>query len=218
MFFSYSLRVITMMNYIWSGMMVIAVIFGAITGKLDAVSAAAVDGAKNAVAMTIEFLGVMCFWTGLVRIASRSGFILMISNMLMPITRLCFPNLPKNSAAMHSIVMNITANLLGLANAATPLGLNAMRELQKINPNPHDTASDDMCMFVVLNTASIQLIPTSLIVLRRAAGSADPFEVLTPVWIAGACALTVGFICAKLFCLRSRTTYKYNTKILRARS
>ncbi len=207
-----------MMNYIWSGMMIVAVIFGAVTGRLDGVSAAAVDGAKNAVAMTIEFLGVMCFWTGLVRIASKSGFILMISSLLMPVTRLCFPNLSKNSPAMHSIVMNITANLLGLANAATPLGLNAMRELQKINPNPHDTASDEMCMFVVLNTASIQLIPTSLIVLRRAAGSTNPFEVLTPVWIAGSCALAVGFICARVLCIRSGTTYKHDTKILRARS
>ena len=207
-----------MMNYIWSGMMILAVVFGACTGRLDAVSAAAVDGAKNAVTMTLEFLGVMCFWTGLVKIASRSGYILLISNMLMPVTRLCFPNLQKNSPALQSIVMNMTANILGLANAATPLGLNAMKELQKINPNSHDTASDEMCMFVVLNTASIQLIPTTLIVLRRATGSADPFEIMAPVWIVGACALLVGIICAKLLCIKSRETYKYGSKILRSRS
>lgn len=206
-----------MMNYIWSGMMILAVIFGACSGNLDAVSSAAVDGAKNAVTMTLEFLGVMCFWTGLVKIASRSGFILMISNMLLPLTKLCFPRLSKNSPAMQSIVMNMTANILGLANAATPLGLNAMKELQKINPNSHDTASDEMCMFVVLNTASIQLIPTTLIVLRRATGSADPFEILMPVWIVGGCALIVGIICAKLMQGRSRVTYKYGSQILRSR-
>ncbi|MDD4688682.1 MAG: nucleoside recognition domain-containing protein [Eubacteriales bacterium] len=207
-----------MMNYVWTGMMLISVIFGIFTGRLDQVSAAVVDGGKNAVMMTVEFVGIMCFWTGLVRIASRSGFILMISNLLMPITKLCFPNLPRNSAAMHSIVMNMTANILGLANAATPLGLNAMRELQKVNNNPKDTASDDMCMFVVLNTASIQLIPTTLIVLRRATGSIAPFEILTPVWIVGSCALIVGIICAKIFCSRSPVTYKYGAKILNTRS
>ena len=171
-----------MMGYIWGGMIVAAVLFGAVTGQTEAVAQASLDGAKAAVEMAFGLLGMMCFWSGLLEVAKRAGLTEKLARCLRPLTRLLFPHLSSDSPAMTAMVMNMTANFLGLSNAATPLGLAAMIELQKVAPQK-GRASDEMCTFVVINTASISLIPTTVIALRSAAGSSDPFAIIVPVWI-----------------------------------
>lgn len=192
-----------MMGYIWGGMIVIAFFFSLLTGNIETVAQSALTGAENAVNMSLDLLGMMCFWSGLLEIAKQSGLTEKLAKCIRPLTRLLFPRLKPDSPAVTAMVMNMTANFLGLSNAATPLGLAAMAELDKINPQKEE-ASDEMCMFVVINTASITLIPATVITLRAAAGSADPFSIILPVWICSVLALTVGVATAKLLSKRKR--------------
>ena len=192
-----------MMNYIWGGMILLSLIVSVFTGQVEATSAAAVSGAADAVETCIALLGIMCLWTGLAKIGERAGLVKMLAKILRPLTRLMFPKLDKDSSVLGSIVMNMVANLFGMGNAATPLGLKAMNELDAVNRH-RQTASNAMCMFVVLNTASIQLIPTTVISLRQTYGSAAPAEILIPIWISSVCALTVGITMAKFFERRTR--------------
>ena len=184
-----------MMNYIWAGIMVVAVITSVFTGNIEQVSLAAINGAGEGVKLVLELVGVMCFWTGIMEIASKSGLINALGRLLSPVTKILFPKIPQNSRAMHAIVMNMTANILGMSNAATPLGLNAMRELRSLSNM--NVASDEMCTFVVINTASIQLIPATLIAMRASAASAAPTALNQPVWITSLAAITVGIITVK---------------------
>ncbi|MBE7022241.1 MAG: spore maturation protein A [Ruminococcaceae bacterium] len=192
-----------MMNYIWGGMILFSVLAAVITGHTEAVSQGALDGARASIDMALSLLGMMCFWSGLLEIAKRAGLTEKLAHLLRPVTRLLFPRLRSDSPAVSAMVMNMTANLLGLSNAATPLGLAAMTELDKINPEK-GTASDEMCLFVVINTASLSLLPTTVITLRSAAGSQDPFGILLPVWICSVFALIVGVCAAKLLARRRR--------------
>ncbi len=187
-----------MLNYIWGGMILISLLVSAFTGRIEATSAAALSGAADGVQMCITLLGIMCLWTGIAHIGSRAGMVKIMAKILTPITSFIFPKIKGDSKAMGSIVMNVTANLLGMGNAATPLGIKAMEELHTINKYS-STASDAMCMFVVLNTASIQLIPTTIISLRQAYGSAEPTSVILPIWLVSIAALTVGITAAKIF-------------------
>ncbi len=191
-----------MLNYIWGFMILIAVIAAFFTGRMDAVAAAAMEGAAAGINLVFEMLGVMCFWTGLMEIAQRAGLIRGIARLLRPLTRLLFPRLSPNGDAMEAIVMNISANLLGMSNAATPLGLRAMQMLDQENGGKK-RASDAMCMFVLINTASIQLLPTTLILLRQNAGSQSPAEIMVPVWIVSVVALLCGVCSAKILQKRS---------------
>lgn len=186
-----------MLNYIWVGLLVIGFIAGIINGRIDEVTKAAMDSAQTAVTVCIGLLGVMCLWTGLMKIAEKSGLIRGISRVVRPVMNLLFPGIPKDHPAMGAIVMNLVANFLGLGNAATPLGIKAMGELQKLNKDKK-TATDAMCMFLVLNTAAIQLIPASIIALRTAEGSKKPAEIMICIWIASVCATIMGIIAAKL--------------------
>lgn len=190
-----------MMSYIWGGMIVFSVLAAFFTGRMDAVAQGALDGADAAIKMAFSLLGIMCLWSGLLEIAKRSGLTEKLAQLLRPFMRLLFPHLPPNSPAVSAMVMNMTANMLGLSNAATPLGLAAMEELDKINPHK-GIASDEMCLFVVINTASISLFPTTVIALRRAAGSTDPFSILVPVWLCSLIALIFGVLAAKLLVAR----------------
>ncbi len=192
-----------MMGMIWGGMMVAAFFFGAIKRTPEAVAEAVLSGAENAVTLALGLLGMMCFWSGLLEIAKRSGLTEKLAILLKPFMKVLFPRLSPNSPAVLSMVMNITANLLGLSNAATPLGLAAMAELDKINPEK-GIASDEMCMFVVINTASVTLIPTTVMILRQRAGSSEPFNILIPVWICSLTAITVGILAAKIMARYSR--------------
>ena len=190
-----------MLNYIWCGMIIISFVVAIFTGQVDNTAKAAMEGAGSAVETCIGLLGVMCLWTGIAKVAENSGLTEVFAKLLRPITKIMFPKLKSDSAALRAIVMNMVANLLGMGNAATPLGIRAMHELDKIN-TCKDTASDEMCMFVVVNTASIQLIPATVIALRQVYGSQNPSEIVVPVWICSICAVTVGVTAAKLFCNR----------------
>jgi len=185
-----------MMNYIWGSFLVISIICGFITGKSQELSNAVLTGASDAITLIISISGMMALWTGLMKIAEESGLTSKIAALFSPFIKLLFPELPSNSTATRAICMNITANLLGLGNAATPLGINAMREMQKLNPNK-SCATNSMVMFVVINTASLQLLPTLLCTIRQKHGSQNPLDILPCLWIASALALTCGVFIAK---------------------
>ena len=160
-----------MLNYIWFGMMMIAVVIGTITGNIDAVTEAAINMAKTAVEIAIGLIGIMALWLGTMKIAEESGLIRIIARALRPITIRLFPDVPSDHPAIGSIVLNMAANILGLGNAATPLGLKAMEELQELNPNK-DTATNAMCTFLAINTSSVQLIlPATVVALMGAASN-----------------------------------------------
>lgn len=192
-----------MLNYIWGFMIVISIVVSLFTGKVEETAAGAAEGAAAAIESCISLLGIMCLWTGLAKIGEKAGLIRVFAKILRPITRLLFPRLDPNGKAVNSIVMNMVANLFGMGNAATPLGIKALGELNRLNGGRH-TASDEMCMFVVVNTASIQLLPTTLISMRQAWGSASPGEVIVPVWIVSILAVCAGMTVAKLFERRRR--------------
>ncbi len=187
-----------MLNYIWSGMIIISFIVAVFTGRIEMITSAAMEGAGSAIEMCIGLLGVMCLWTGIARVSEDSGLTDVFARLLRPVTKIMFPRLKNGSNALNAIVMNMVANLLGMGNAATPLGIAAMKELDKQNEKK-GIASDEMCMFVVVNTASIQLIPATVIALRQLFGSQNPTEVIVPVWLCSICAVTVGVIAAKVF-------------------
>ena len=160
-----------MLNYIWFGMMFIAVIVGILTGNIDAVTQAAIDMAKTAVEIAIGLIGIMALWLGTMKIAEESGLIRIIARAIRPITIRLFPDVPEDHPAIGSIILNMAANLLGLGNAATPLGLKAMEELQELNPEK-DTATNAMCTFLAINTSSVQLIlPATVVALMGAAAN-----------------------------------------------
>ena len=188
-------------------MMIVAIVFGAANGKLSDINSALMTGAQDAVEMTVSLVGIMAFWTGIMKIAEGTGIISVISKLLRPVTKLLFPKL-KDKKAIDAIVMNMTANMLGMSNAATPLGLKAMEQLSKYSDSIN--ATDEMCMFAVINTASIQLIPSTIIALRQSAGSVNPTEIIVSVWLTSVCALTIGVFSAKLMskrrkCLKNRS-------------
>ncbi len=190
-----------MMNVVWASMIAASYLFAVFSGNVEAVTEGAISGAQRAVEMVLELCGMMCLWTGFLEIAKQSGLTEKMAKFLRPLLRILFPSLKKEPAAQRAIVMNMTANFLGLSNAATPLGLAAMEELHRINGRS-TRASDAMCMFVVINTASINLIPNTLLALRSAAGSTDTFGILVPVWICSVVSVTVGACAVKLFCRR----------------
>ena len=160
-----------MLNYIWFGMMFIAVIVGILTGNIDAVTQAAIDMAKTAVEIAIGLVGIMALWLGTMKIAEESGLIRIIARAIRPITIRLFPDVPEDHPAIGSIILNMAANLLGLGNAATPLGLKAMEELQDLNPEK-ETATNAMGTFLAINTSSVQLIlPATVVALMGAAAN-----------------------------------------------
>jgi spore maturation protein A len=160
-----------MLNYIWFGMMLIGVVAGIFTGRIDEVTAAAIDMSKVAVQISIGLIGIMALWLGIMKIAEASGLIRIIARGLRPLTIRLFPDVPPDHPAIGSIVLNMAANMLGLGNAATPLGLKAMEELQELNPKK-DTATNAMVMFLAINTSSVQLIvPATVVALMGVAAS-----------------------------------------------
>lgn len=178
-------------------MIIISIIFASFNGRLDQTVSAAFMGAENAVSAIISMAGVFCFWSGILKIAEKSGFSKILSKIISPVLGFIFPKLKKNGEAFSHITMNVVANLMGMGNAATPAGIDAMCELDKLNGySPH--ASDEMCLLVVMNTASIQLLPTTILSLRSAAGSQNPAGVIIPIWIASAVSLISAVCMMKL--------------------
>ncbi len=187
-----------MINYIWGGLMTVSIAAAFLFGRVEEVANAAMQGATEAVTLSLSLLGVMCLWTGIMKIAQHAGVIALFSKLLRPLTRFLFPRLPRDSEALDAIVMNMVANIFGMANAATPLGLKAMKELSRISKS--QVASHEMCMFAVINTASLQLIPSTVIALRQ--GASNPYEIIIPVWIVSVITLAVAVTAAKLFALK----------------
>ncbi|MDD5952354.1 MAG: nucleoside recognition domain-containing protein [Oscillospiraceae bacterium] len=189
-----------MMNMIWLFLILVSFVCAIFTGHMEQLSQAVMEGANSGVTLVLTTAGVMCLWTGLMKIADSGGLTKRLAHLFSPILHRLFPDYPPDSPAIGAISLNVTANLLGLGNAATPFGLSAMREMQKARPDPHaKTANDSMVRFVVLNTASIQLIPTFLGAIRMQYGSSAPFGMLPAVWITSFSALVVGIAGAYLF-------------------
>ena len=184
------------MAWIWTGMAVLSILCGLATGRGELVAAAAVEGAQAAVELCVSIAGMLCLWTGVMEIMRRSGLAEGLSRLLRPVLSVLFPQVSGDRGVMDSISANVSANLLGLGNAATPLGIEAVRRMERKSPG---TASDAMCMLVVCNTASIQLIPTTVASVRAAAGSSAPFDILPAVWLASALSVGVGIAACKLF-------------------
>ena len=190
-----------MLNIIWPIFIIISYIFAIITGNTDKVNNAVFSYTETAVKLTITLFGTMCLWNGLMEIASNTKLINKINKILNPIIDFLFLE-SKNDKRIHEeISMNITANMLGLGNAATPLGLKAMKSMQEKNKNK-DRLTDDMATFIILNTASIQIIPTTVISIRMSLGSLQPTKIIFAVWFSTICAAIMGIavtkICIKL--------------------
>ncbi len=178
------------MNYILPIMIVFSFLCAVVTGNISELSASVITSGTDAIALGIKLLGIVCLWNGLINIARKSGLTDKICKLLMPFLKLIFPTL-KDTQAREYIAMNITANLFGLDNAATPLGLKAMKRLREASPLT-DTADDNMVKFVVINTASIHLVPTTIALLRQEYGSESPTEILLPALTVSIIALSVG--------------------------
>ena len=187
-----------MLNYIWLALVLLAVAIGGWNDRLKDVTGGALDGAKTAVTIALGLIGIMALWLGLMRLAERAGLVQRIAYGLRPLMQRLFPEIPPDHPAMGSMLMNMAANMLGLGNAATPLGLRAMRDLESLNPRP-GVASNAMCTFLAINTSSVQLIPATAIAILAAAGSARPTVIVGTAFFATLCAATVAVLSAKFF-------------------
>lgn len=186
-----------MINIIWAALIIIGFVVGAINGNLDLVTKAAIDNAKGGVELAIGLMGVMALWLGIMKIGEDSGLIKGVSRLLKPIMSFLFPDVPSDHPAMGSMIMNISANILGLGNAATPFGLKAMEELQKLNRNKH-IATDAMVTFLAINTSSVTLIPSATIAILGSAGSTNPTEIIGPTIIATTISTIVAIIASRI--------------------
>ena len=187
-----------MINIIWLGMIIVGFGFAAVNGRMEEVTAAIFDGAKNGVAVSFGLISILVFWLGMMRIAEDAGLLRRIAKLLGPVVAFLFPDVPKNHPAMGYILSNMSANLLGLGNAATPMGIKAMQELQSLNPDK-ETATPAMCTLLALNTASITLIPATLIAIRLNYGSAQPASIVGTTLLATAVA-TLAAVAADRIC------------------
>jgi len=185
-----------MINIIWLLLIVIAVITGGITGNLQGVTEGAWTGASAAVEIAIGLIGFMALWLGLMKVAEEAGLVQSLAKLVKPVMKWLFPEVPEDHPAMGAMLMNLGANALGLANAATPLGLKAMKELQKLNTYK-DQATNAMALFLAINTSDVTIIPVTVIAIRVAAGSTNPTEIIGTTIIATLCSTIVAIISAK---------------------
>lgn len=194
--------VVTMLNYIWAGMILIGVVYGAFAGTMAEVTNAAFDYAKDAVSLCITMIGVMSVWMGLMEIAGKSGLIGKMTEKIGPFISFLFPNIPKEHTARGYIATNLIANILGLGWACTPAGLKAMEslsQLEKERGNPHpEIADDEMCDFLILNISSLQLIPVNMIAYRSQYGSVNPAAIIVPSILATLCSTVVAVLYIKI--------------------
>ena len=193
-----------MINIIWFILLASGIIVGVINGRIEEVTMAAISNAEAAVTISLGLIGVMALWLGVMRIAEDSGIVRSIGRALSFITRPLYPDIPPDHPAMGAIVMNMGANMLGLGNAATPLGIKAMQEMQKLNPKK-DTASNSMVTFLAINTSSLTIIPATVIAIRASAGSANPAEIIGPSLIATTVSTIAAIVVVKLL----QRLYKY---------
>ena len=187
-----------MLNYIWFALMAIALVVAIFTGTAPAVTKGAIDSASTAVTIALGLVGIMTLWLGIMRVAEAAGLISLLGRMLRPISRVLFPEIPPEHPAIGAIIMNIAANMLGLNNAATPLGIKAMEELQTLNPDDPETATNAEVTFMVLNTAGIQFIPATIIGVLAAAGSKQPTAIIVTTLVATFSGAAAAVIAAKI--------------------
>lgn len=187
-----------MLNYIWLALVLLAVAIGGWTDHLKEVTNGALDGAKTAVTIALGLIGIMALWLGVMRLAERAGLVQRMARSLRPLMERLFPDVPHDHPAMGSMLMNMAANMLGLGNAATPLGLRAMRDLETLNPRP-GVASNAMCTFLAINTSSVQLVPATAIAILAASGSTRPTAIVGTALLATLCAASVAVLSAKTF-------------------
>ncbi|MDR3289411.1 MAG: spore maturation protein [Peptococcaceae bacterium] len=187
-----------MVNLIWLLMLSIGILTAAVSGRIDTVTDSAMKAAELGVEIAIQLIGMMSLWLGLMRLAEEAGLVRGLARLGAPVIRLLFPSLKKDSPALGAIILNLSANILGLGNAATPFGLKAMKELQKENPDP-ETATPAMCTFLALNTSCITLIPATMIGVRMKMNSLHPTEIIGTTIFATGCAMTAGIIADFLF-------------------
>lgn len=183
------------MNVIWGMMIVTSIVCAAVCGRIDETLNAVFEGAQSAAATVISLGGVMCFWTGLMNVAQKSGLSATLQKAVLPVVCKLFPN--SSAKAREYITLNLAANVLGMGNAATPMGMLAASELDRESKTPA-VASRDLCMLVVLNTTSFQLVPTTVISLRAACGAVNAASVILPIWVASAVSVAVGVLSVKL--------------------
>jgi spore maturation protein A len=186
-----------MIGYIWLFFIASSIITAIFTGRIEAVTESILNSAKLAVEIAVSLIGIMAFWLGMMKIAEKSGIITFISKLIKPLARLLFPDVPSNHPSIGSMAMNFSANALGVTNAATPIGIKAMKELQSLNSEKR-TATNAMCTFLAINTASFQLIPASVIAVLVASGSSNPSEIIAPTAAVTVFALIIAVIAAKV--------------------
>lgn len=187
-----------MINFIWAGLLIIGFVVGAITGNIEAVTNAAIDSAKTGVDLALGLIGIMTLWLGLMKIAEDSGLVEKLAKALKPLMVWLFPDVPADHPAMGAMIMNIAANMLGLGNAATPLGLKAMKELQELSDDK-ETATDAMVTFLAINTSSVTLIPATTIGILVLSGAKNPTEIIGPTLVATTVSTIVAIIASKVF-------------------
>ncbi len=183
------------MAWVWTGMVVLSLVFGILTGNLDAVADAALEGARSAIDLSISIAGIMCLWSGVMEIMHVCGLSAGLAKAFRPILRRLLPNACRDQETLAAVSANVSANLLGLGNAATPLGIQAARRMAQ---GCGGVASDELCLLVVLNTASIQLLPATIASVRAAAGCRTPFDILPAVWLASVLSVAAGLLTAWL--------------------
>lgn len=183
------------MAWLWTGMVLISLIFGALTGNLSSLSAAALEGAQSAVELCFTMCGVMCLWTGVMELMDQCALTDKIAALFRPLLRCLLTQASRDSETLAAVSANLSADLLGLGNAATPLGIRAARRMSR---GCGGVASDELCLLVVLNTASIQLLPTTLAGVRASLGAADPFDILPCVWLVSLLSVLAGLLAAKV--------------------
>ena len=186
-----------MLNLVWPIFIIISFSYAIFSGNLQNLNSSIFDSVESAVNLSITMLGTMCLWSGITNVAANTNIMKMMNKILKPIVRFLFPEIRENKKAQSEISMNMVANILGLGNAATPLGLKALETLQEENKNKEEL-SNSMIMLIVINTASIQIIPTTIIAIRSSLGSENPTSIIVPVWIATICAAIVGITVTKL--------------------
>lgn len=190
------------MAWVWTGMVTLSLVFGLLSGNLDAVVNAALEGARSAIELSLAMAGVLCLWSGVMEIMNACGLSAGLARLFRPVLRRLLPNACKDPETLAAVSANVSANLLGLGNAATPLGIRAARRMAK---GCGGVASDELCRLVVLNTASIQLIPATIASVRAAAGCETPFDILPAVWLASVLSVAAGLTAERLLsCGRAR--------------
>ena len=186
-----------MLNKIWPCFIMVSFVFAIITGRIQDFNNSIFESATQTVDLTIKLFGTMCLWNGLMKIVQETSLIIRLSNLIRPLMRFLFPKMNEKDKEYKEITLNIIANLLGIGNAATPLGLKAMKTLQEKNTKK-DTVTDSMAMFIVLNTASLQIIPTTVIAVRASMGSENPAQIILPVWIVTIITDITGIVASKI--------------------